>query len=121
MLQVQFIKNNLNLVLEGLSKRNFANAEQIIESVLKLDETRKKTQVLLDNTLAESNVLSKEIGLLYQSGEVQKATLVKEKTSHLKHQSKNLNDQLNEISKNLQELLFQIPNIPHQSVLSGVS
>ena len=40
MLQVQFIKNNLNLVLEGLSKRNFANAEQIIESVLKLDETR---------------------------------------------------------------------------------
>ena len=121
MLQVQFIKNNLNLVLEGLSKRNFANAEQIIESVLKLDETRKKTQVLLDNTLAESNVLSKEIGLLYQSGEVQKATLVKEKTSHLKHQSKNLNDQLNEISKNLQELLFQIPNIPHQSVVSGVS
>ncbi len=121
MLQVQFIKNNLNLVLEGLSKRNFANAEQIIESVLKLDETRRKTQVLLDNTLAESNALSKEIGLLYQSGEVQKATLVKEKTSQLKIESKNLNDQLNDVSKELQELLFQIPNIPHQSVPSGIS
>ena len=121
MLQVQFIKNNLNLVLEGLSKRNFANAEQIIESVLKLDETRRKTQVLLDNTLAESNALSKEIGLLYQSGEVQKATLVKEKTSQLKIESKKLNDQLNDVSKELQELLFQIPNIPHQSVASGIS
>ena len=121
MLQVQFIKNNLNLVLEGLSKRNFANAEQTIESVLKLDETRRKTQALLDNTLAESNALSKEIGLLYQSGEVQKASLVKEKTSQLKIESKNLNDQLNDVSKELQELLFQIPNIPHQSVASGIS
>lgn len=121
MLQVQFIKNNLNLVLEGLSKRNFANAKSMIDSVLKLDETRRKTQVLLDNTLAESNALSKKIGLLYQSGETQKATLVKEKTSQLKNQSKSLNDQLNDVSDKLQELLFQIPNIPHQSVTPGTS
>lgn len=121
MLQVQFIKNNLNFVLEGLSKRNFANAESMIDSVLKLDETRRKTQVLLDNTLAESNALSKKIGLLYQSGETQKATLVKEKTSQLKNQSKSLNDQLNDVSDKLQELLFQIPNIPHQSVAPGTS
>ncbi len=121
MLQVQFIKNNLNLVLEGLSKRNFANAEQIIEMVLKLDEKRRKTQVLLDDTLAESNALSKEIGLLYQSGDTQKATLIKEKTSQLKNDSKALNNQLNSANKELQELLFQIPNIPHHSVALGKS
>ena len=121
MLQVPFIRDNQKLVLEGLAKRNFANAKEIIESALEADETRRKIQVLLDNTLAESNTLSKEIGLLFKSGQVQKATLVKEKTGKLKEQSKDLNDQLNIASKNLQELLYQIPNIPHTSVASGQS
>ena len=121
MLQVPFIRDNQKLVLEGLEKRNFANAKEIIESALEADETRRKIQVLLDNTLAESNTLSKEIGLLFKSGQVQKATLVKEKTGKLKEQSKDLNDQLNIASKNLQELLYQIPNIPHTSVPSGQS
>ena len=53
MLQVQFIKDNQKKVLEGLAKRNFANANTIIDTVLKADENRRKTQVLLDNTLAE--------------------------------------------------------------------
>ena len=121
MLQVQFIKDNQKLVLEGLAKRNFANAEEIIESVLKADEARRKVQVLLDNTLAESNALSKEIGILFKSGEVQKANIVKEKTSQLKEQSKELNDELNASAKELQDLLFQIPNIPHSSVPQGQS
>ena len=121
MLQVPFIRDNQKLVLEGLAKRNFANAKEIIESVIEADETRRKIQVLLDNTLAESNALSKEIGIFFKTGQVQKATLVKEKTGKLKEQSKDLNDQLNTASKNLQELLYQIPNIPHTSVPSGQS
>ena len=121
MLQVPFIRDNQKLVLEGLAKRNFVNAKEIIESVIEADETRRKIQVLLDNTLAESNALSKEIGLFFKTGQVQKATLVKEKTGKLKEQSKDLNDQLNTASKNLQELLYQIPNIPHTSVPSGQS
>ena len=84
MLQVPFIRDNQKLVLEGLAKRNFANAKEIIESVIEADETRRKIQVLLDNTLAESNALSKEIGLFFKTGQVQKATLVKEKTGKLK-------------------------------------
>ena len=121
MLQVPFIRDNQKLVLEGLAKRNFVNAKEIIESVIEADETRRKIQVLLDDTLAESNALSKEIGILFKTGQVQKATLVKEKTGKLKEQSKDLTDQLNTASKDLQELLYQIPNIPHASVPSGQS
>ena len=121
MLQVQFIKDNQKKVLEGLAKRNFANANTIIDTVLKADENRRKTQVLLDNTLAELNTLSKEIGLLFKSGQTQKAAIVKEKTSLLKEHSKALTDQLNTISKELTDLLYQIPNIPHASVASGKS
>ncbi len=121
MLQVQFIRDHKKTVLEGLAKRNFANAEEIIDRVLLTDEARRKTQVSLDNTLAESNKLSKEIGLLFKSGEVQKANIVKEKTTQLKDQSKELTEKLNESAKELQNLLFQIPNIPHTSVPAGNS
>ena len=121
MLQVHFIRENKQIVLEGLAKRNFANAETIVEQVLTADENRRKTQVLLDDTLAESNKLSKEIGTFFKSGEVQKATLLKEKTGQLKEFSKELNERLNAFSEELQNLLYQIPNIPHASVKAGTS
>ena len=121
MLQVQFIRDHKETVLEGLAKRNFADAEQIIEQVLTADETRRKSQVALDNVLAESNKLSKEIGLLFKSGEVQKANLVKEKTKQLKEDKEVLTQQKNTAEEELQSLLFQIPNVPHVSVPNGLS
>ena len=119
MLQVQFIRENKQSVLEGLAKRNFANAEEILDQVLEADETRRATQVSLDETLAESNKLSKEIGAFFKSGEVQKANLLKEKTAQLKEQSKTLTDDLNVVTDKLQELLYQLPNVPHASVPAG--
>lgn len=121
MLQVQFIKENKQTVLNGLAKRNFANAETIIDEVLSADETRRATQVLLDNILAESNKMSKEIGGFFKSGEVQKANLLKEKTGQLKEESKQLTEKLQTVSEKLNELLYQIPNIPHASVKAGKS
>ena len=121
MLQVQFIRENKQTVLDGLAKRNFANAETIIEQVLTADENRRTTQVSLDDILAESNTLSKEIGGLFKSGEVQKANILKEKTGQLKEKSKELYETLNGYADELQNLLYQIPNIPHASVKAGNS
>ena len=121
MLQVQFIRDNKQIVLEGLTKRNFADAETIIEQVLTADENRRKTQVELDNVLAESNKMSKEIGGFFKSGEIQKANILKEKTGQLKTKSKELAESLNNFADDLQNLLYQIPNIPHASVKAGAS
>ena len=121
MLQVQFIRENKQTVLDGLAKRDFANAETIINEVLNTDETRRATQVSLDNILAESNKISKEIGGLFKSGEIQKANLLKEKTGQLKEESKQLTEALNTASDKLQNLLYQIPNVPHASVKAGKS
>jgi seryl-tRNA synthetase len=118
MLQVPFIRENKALVIERLTKRNF-DATNIVEDVIKLDEDRRKTQAQLDNVLSESNSLSKEIGNLFKSGEAQKANLLKEKTGQLKNQSKELEDTLNAISDALNELLYTIPNVPHESVPTG--
>ena len=121
MLQIQFIRENKSTVLEGLAKRNFANAETIIEQVLTADENRRATQVELDTTLAESNKMSKEIGGFFKSGEIQKANILKEKTGQLKEKSKALSEGLVVFADELQTLLYQIPNIPHASVKAGNS
>lgn len=91
----------------------------MISEVIALDEDRRQLQTELDNTLAESNTLSKEIGQLFKAGETQKANAVKEKTAHLKVKTKQLNEQLNAKIADLQELLFKIPNVPHESVPAG--
>ncbi|MCQ0111429.1 serine--tRNA ligase [Zhouia amylolytica] len=120
MLQVPFIRENKEKVIEALSKRNFA-ADEVINEVLSVDEERRAIQAELDNTLAESNKLSKEIGNLFKSGKKEEANELKEKTGSLKERSKELNEQLNEKTQRLSELLYNIPNVPHPSVPKGNS
>ena len=120
MLQVPFIRENQDLVITRLAKRNI-DANEMITQVIVLDENRRALQAQLDNTLAESNTLSKEIGMLYKSGKADKANKLKEKTATLKEDSKQLNEQLNSIASQLEDLLFKIPNVPHESVPAGNS
>ena len=120
MLQVPFIRENKELVIDRLAKKNI-DATQMINDVITFDEDRRRLQAELDNTLAESNTLSKEIGNLYKSGEAQKANLLKEKTSQLKDASKELSDALNNKVEALNELLYKIPNVPHETVPRGNS
>ena len=118
MLQVPFIREHKDLVIKRLAKRNI-DATKMITDVIALDEERRGLQTQLDNALAESNTLSKEIGMLYKSGEVQKVNILKEKTAALKEETKNLTEQLNLKVEVLQELLYKIPNVPHESVPKG--
>lgn len=118
MLQVPFIRENKELIVERLAKRNI-NAVQMISDVITIDEDRRSLQTQLDNTLAESNSLSKEIGNLYKSGEAAKANVLKEKTSQLKETSKELSELLNTKVDALNELLYKIPNVPNAMVPSG--
>ena len=121
MLSLPYIRDNKDLIIKGLAIRNFKNAETLIDSVLELDRKRRAVQTELDNILSESNKISKEIGKLFKSGEVQKANLAKEKTGLLKEQSKNLSESLGEIELELNELLYQIPNIPNPLVPAGTT
>lgn len=121
MLQVAFIRDHKQVVLEGLAKRNLKDAEGLIDKTLAADEARRSIQADLDATLAESNKLSKEIGLLFRSGERAKAELLKEKTGQLKEVSKKLGEDLQQKANELQELLYTIPNIPNKLVPAGNS
>lgn len=109
MLQLQAIREDKDQIIEALKKRNL-DALPLIENVLQLDEKRRSLQSSLDNTLAESNSLSKEIGNLYKSGKAAEANVLKEKTAKLKEESKELNERLSAAATELQNLLYQIPN-----------
>lgn len=118
MLQVGLIKENLEAYSKALQKRNI-DAQTTLEKVLSLDELRRSTQTSMDEKLAESNKLSKEIGMLFKNGEPQKANLLKEKTGQLKEQTKQLNEALNKAQEELNALLYTIPNIPNNLVPTG--
>ena len=119
MLQVNFIRQNKEKVLEGLAKRNLADAPEMIEKVIALDDQRKATQTSLDANLAEQNAIAKEIGGLFKQGRGAEAEALKQKTASLKSDSKVLEDKLSEVEKELQELLYLIPNVPYQQVVQG--
>ncbi len=118
MLQIQTIRDNQEAIILALGKRNI-DAQPLIEKVLQLDENRRAAQTSLDNVLAESNKISKEIGVLYKTGKVQEANLLKEQTVKLKEESKQLGEDLNAAEEELQNLLYQLPNAPHASVKKG--
>ena len=118
MLQLQTIRDGKGEIIEALKKRNI-DVAPLIQNVLELDEKRRATQTQLDNTLAEANKLSKEIGMLFKDGKAQEANVLKEKTVTLKEDSKRLGDDLNSTADKLQEVLYQIPNVPHPSVPAG--
>ena len=118
MLQISAIIAHKEDYIERLKKRNI-NATDWLNQAIELDEKRRSTQTELDNLKAEMNKLSKDIGGLFKSGEVQKANLLKEKTGVLKTSIKTLEDTLQSVKDELETLLYQIPNVPNVIVPSG--
>ena len=121
MLQVSFIRNNFEKAVEGLNKRNFPQADNLLSHVLEIDDKRKETQVERDRLQAESNLISKEIGTLIRAGKKEEADKIKVRTAELKNQVKNLEHDYDQLEETLKQLLYSLPNIPHQSVPKGKS
>lgn len=118
MLQIAYIRENQDKVIKALAKRNL-DATEMIQKVIDLDEQRRSSQVELDNLLAESNKLSKEIGELMRNGEKSKAEILKEKTGKFKDRTAYLKETLNTVTDELTNLLYQIPNTPAEIVPEG--
>jgi len=120
MLQVNFLRENKERVLEGLKKRNFKELD-LVDAAVNADDERKRLQFELDSQLSEMNRISKEIGILMKDGKKEEAEAAKSQTSQYKESSKELQNELNEAEKTLFNILYQIPNIPYEKVVAGVS
>ena len=119
MLQVNNIIAEKDRYITGLKKRNISNAEELLNEVIQLDESRKSTQQELDSNLAEANSIAKQIGALMKEGKKDEAEKIKARTSELKQLNKELGEKLNGIQDDLTQKLYNIPNVPNESVPAG--
>jgi len=118
MLQVNYIRENREKVLERLSIRNFKQPE-LVDEIIKIDEERRQTQTSLDSISAEANAAAKQIGDLMRAGKKEEAEAIKAQTASHKENIKNLGDQLTELETNQYNLIVQLPNLPYHLVKPG--
>jgi seryl-tRNA synthetase len=120
MLQINFIRENPEEVINRLKTKNF-EASVLVDQIIGIDEKRRLSQTKLDDSLAEANKIAKSFGQLFKEGKREEAELLKARTAELKIISKELSDELDASVLEMNRLLVQLPNLPHHSVPAGRS
>lgn len=118
MLEIQYIRQNPEEVINRLAVKNF-DAKEALKEILALDEQKRAIQTKLDDVLAQLNRASKEIGELYKAGKKQEADELKNKTTNWKETISLLEGEDKKADQALQDKLVLLPNMPHQSVPKG--
>ncbi|MBQ9254762.1 MAG: serine--tRNA ligase [Bacteroidales bacterium] len=119
MLQLNFIRENKDFVIERLQVKNFKNSAEIIDKVIDLDNQRREIQKILDDNKSQQNAIAKEIGMLFKQGNKQAAEEKKTLTTELKTKEKELQEKHSALETEIRNLLLTIPNLPHISVPLG--
>ena len=118
MLQIAFIRENQDKVVKALAKKHM-DAKTIVEEIIQTDELRRSTQADLENALAESNKLSKDIGEMMKNGEKSKAEILKLKTVQLRELGKELSEKVDVLANEITQKLYLLPNLPAEIVPEG--
>ena len=121
MLSIDYITNSKNEAIIGLKKRGFKNLD-VLDSIIELNNNRKKIQQELDNILFKSNTISKNIAEAFKSGNsVVDIDSLKSESSNLKLRSKSLAEELDKIKIRISDLVTTVPNIPDLKVPEGLT
>lgn len=120
MLNLKFIQENKETVIERLAVKNF-DAREAVEKIIFLDEQRKTLQQEAESKQAQMNTIAKQIGALMQSGKKEEAEKARQETTELKNSIADLNNRRTEVGNELTAILLRLPNLPHISVAKGKS
>ncbi|MBS1574524.1 MAG: serine--tRNA ligase, partial [Bacteroidetes bacterium] len=118
MLQLQVLRQNPDWVKERLAVKHFKDTD-VVDTILSLDDQRKKLQLEFDTTQAKVNAASKEIGQLMGKGQKEEAETKKQEVTALKNSLQPITDKLAEVEKRLQDTLVILPNLPSEKVPVG--
>jgi seryl-tRNA synthetase len=119
MLQINILKQDTEAVKSKLAKKNFKEII-LVDTVISLDENRKKLQLENDTILATVNAASKEIGMLMKT-DAAAAEIKKQDVTQYKVQTQKLTEEISAIEKKLHDALVQLPNLPNVAVPEGTS
>lgn len=118
MLEITRIRTEKDAIIEGLKKRHF-DAQPIIDEILEKDELWRKKKAAMESSSAEINAFSKEIGSLMQKGQRDEAEAIKAKVAALKSSEGDLKEEVAQLEKDIQTLMYQLPNVPNELVKAG--
>ena len=116
MLDLKFIRENPELVKEGIKNKN---EKDRVDEVLKLDEDRRNLILQTDELKHKRNQASSQIPQMKKAGQDVSSILAEMKT--VSDQIANLDSKLKNVESDLNEILMFIPNMPHSSVPVGSS
>ncbi|MDA9749309.1 serine--tRNA ligase [Flavobacteriaceae bacterium] len=121
MLSIDYITNSKDDAIIGLKKRGFKNLD-VLDSIIELNNNRKKIQQDLDNILFKSNTISKDVAEAFKSGNNDiDIDSLKSESSNLKLKSKGLAEELDTVKNKISDLITTVPNIPDSKVPDGLS
>ena len=118
MLTVQSLREEKEQIAAALDKRHI-DARKDLNQILEWDAERRSTQTQLDDLLAQSNALSREIGSLMREGKREEAEAIKAKTASFKEETAILKEKMQGIEQQMHDVLCAIPNAPHNDVAAG--
>jgi seryl-tRNA synthetase len=118
MLQVAFIRQHVEFVKERLAVRNFTETG-LVDTIVGLDDQRKKLQLESDNIQSRINALSKEVGQLMAKGGKLEAEEKKQEVATLKAGLGPIAIQLAAVEEELNATIIRLPNLPAAAVPPG--
>ncbi|CAO81505.1 serine--tRNA ligase [Candidatus Cloacimonas acidaminovorans] len=114
MLDIKFIRNNIELVRQAISNKN---EKADLDKLLEIDEQRRQLQFEFDYLKAHQNSVSALIAQKKKTGEnIENELKAMTKTAE---EIKALSAQLSIVNGELEKLLLTIPNIPQEDVPVG--
>ncbi len=118
MLPIQLFRQNRELILDGLKKKNFKDLD-LVDKIINIDEQRRKLQVENDTISAAVNAASKNIGNLMAAGKKGEAEELKNNVAQNKEKAKEITNQLTVLEKEQFDAIIVLPNLPHSTVPFG--
>ena len=118
MIEIQRIKENRAEVIAGLKKRGL-DSEKDIEKILIVDQQWRDAKTEHQETSANLNTISKEVGKLFSSGERNQAEVLKNQSVELKKQEATQKTRVEELQNQLSKAIMALPNILRPEVPSG--
>ena len=118
MLQVSYLRQHTQLAKELLAIKHFSNLG-LVDQVIEVDDQRKRVQASFDDLQSKVNAASKEIGNHMAKGEKEQAEAIKQNVGAWKLALEPLKIEMAEVELALQNLVVQLPNLPHALVPKG--
>ena len=105
-------------MVERLAVKGF-DGKEAVDTIIALDDRRRKAQLSNDNKAAELNRLAASIGALMKQGNKDEADKAKQAVAALKEEQKAIADELARAESEIRQILLTIPNLPCAMVPEG--